>query len=111
MGIRIAPDERIAADYKELINSLPDGKKSAVPMKSLADAYGMKTAELRAFILKSRIDGVLILSGQQGFYLPENRDEIREYVTRRRQYIRTAQKALDAFESELKRIGEGCADD
>ena len=107
MGIRITPDDLTWSIYSDLIDRIPEGKQSAIPMKSLADSYDMKTSELRAYILGARIKGTLILSGQQGFYLPETVSELKDYVTRRRQVIKTAQIALNPFITELNRIEGG----
>jgi len=112
MGFRIAPNAEMQEKYQALIDRLPEGHENAVSMKTLADSFDMKPAELRSYVLSARLDNVLVLSGQNGFFLPETEEEIEEYETKRRRYLRTAEKALAPFSREVTRIrGGGTAND
>ena len=103
--IRFARSDEVAEKHKELLASLPVGEHHAVSMSILADALNMKPAELREYVLRARIDGCFILSGQYGYYLPESAEDIRHYAVQRSQFIKTARKAIAPFLRELSRHG------
>ena len=104
---KVAVNDKVAEEYKALLDRIPYGAHQAISMKVLADSFDMKPAELREYVLKARIDGCFILSGQNGYYLPETAADIRSYSLHRCQYIKTAQKAVSPLLHELSRIVKG----
>ena len=64
-----------------IVERLPKGKKNAVSTKALCNMTGLGVRELRAVVAKERIAGELILSSAKGgYYLPEDRNEVEEFV-------------------------------
>ena len=73
------------------------GKENATSMTDLAHIANVPERSLRAEILQARINGELICSCDQGYFLPESVDDIREYVISRKAFLKTAGKALKPF--------------
>ena len=69
----------MATDYRQI---LPTGKKNALSTPELQHRMGFRNVRaLRKDIAQSRIDGQIICcSADGGYYLPANREEIREFV-------------------------------
>lgn len=97
MIVRTIPDTEHARTYSFLTDLIPIGMKNAVSMKDLSRIMGLHEQELRAYILNARKAGILICSGDQGYYFPEDLKELRNYVRRRQKYIKTASVALRPF--------------
>lgn len=65
-------------DYQSI---LPKGRQNAVPSSVLISIMGFRNArELRADIARSRQNGQVILSSQDGYFLACNDEEIRQFV-------------------------------
>ncbi|MCD7981563.1 MAG: hypothetical protein LUF32_04480 [Clostridiales bacterium] len=98
-------------DYTKI---LPTGKNNAIPSKRLAYMMGFRTVrQLQEDIARCRADGQVICSSAQGgYYLPKNKDEIREFiaVTEARAAntfaaLKSARRALQEYD------GQGRLDD
>ncbi len=95
------------ARFKWLIDLIPTGCREAVSMNDLARLTGLPSADIRQQVLNARLIGVLICSGEQGYYFPENPEELSDYVVRRKRYLSTAKDALSPFEDVLTDQEEG----
>lgn len=73
------------------------GRKNAISMTDLSHVADIPERSVRLEILQARIAGELICSCEQGYFLPETVDDIREYVISRKAYLKTANKALKPF--------------
>ena len=94
------------ASFKGLIDLIPMGRREAVSMTDLSKLIGLPSSDVRLMILNARKIGILICSGDEGYYFPKDDDELKEYRNRRRKYIRTATIALKPFEDALKGLSE-----
>lgn len=81
---------------------LTNGERDAVSLESLAAFTGLPERAVKAEVLRSRLNGELILSSENGYFLPSDPDEIRVYVRKRQAYLKTAHKALKPFVNALK---------
>ena len=100
-------NEAQSKQFQPLIDLIPTGKREAVSMDDLSKLMGLPSPDVRQMVLDARKTGVLICSAEVGYYFPEDGDELKEYVFRRRKYIRTATSALRPFEDTLKERKEG----
>lgn len=82
------------------------GKDQAISLSDLAAVVSIPEREVKKEILQARLSGELILSGERGYYLPSDPDELREYVIKRKAYIKTASKALRPFVNALNLAGD-----
>ena len=98
--------------YEWLVDLIPTGKDEAISMKMLSRITGYPTADIRQYVLNARRLGILICSGEQGYYFPKDLGELQEFIHRRDQYIKTACVALHAFKKTLKGANiEECTQD
>jgi hypothetical protein len=88
--------------FKWLIDLIPTGQYEAVSMTDLARMSGLPSADIRQQVLNARLKGVLICSGEQGYYFPGSYEELTDYVFRRYKYIQTATFALLPFVKEME---------
>ena len=73
------------------------GQDQAVSLSDLAVAVNIPERAVKREILNARLSGELILSSDRGYFLPADPDEIREYVIKRKAFIKTAGAALRPF--------------
>lgn len=73
------------------------GQDQAVSLQDLAAAVNIPERAVQKEILNARLSGELILSSDRGYFLPADPDEIRQYVIKRKAYIKTAGAALRPF--------------
>ena len=76
---------------------LSSGQDQAVSLQDLAAAVNLSDRAVKKEILNARLKGELILSSDRGYFLPADPDEIRQYVIKRKAYIKTAGAALRPF--------------
>ena len=63
----------------DLRNILPTGKSNAISARELAAKIGVSDWVLRDIVTEDRVKGIVICSSSAGYYLPANKDEIREF--------------------------------
>lgn len=83
---------------------LSAGQDNAISLSDLAAAVNIPERSLQQEILRARLNGDLIISSERGYFLPADEDELRDYVIKRRAYIRTASKALRPFINALNGV-------
>ena len=81
---------------------IPDSADESVSLEQLSVATGLSPREVKREVLQARIAGALILSSEHGYWMAENADQVRDYVTRRRAYLKTAMAALQPFIRAVK---------
>lgn len=86
----------------KITDFLMTGKENAIPMIDLAAATNIPERSLRQEILEARLRGELIISNEQGYFLPADHEEIREYVIKRKAFIKTASAALKPFINAIR---------
>lgn len=82
---------------------LPTGKRNAISSQKLADMAGCKSIrEMQKVIAAERAEGAVILSSTTGgYYLPENKQEIKEFCCTLQS---RSKNTLDALESAKKAL-------
>ncbi len=100
--IRPVMNEELSKRFQFLIDLIPEGKQDAISMKALSKLVELPSSDVRQMILNARKVGILICSGDEGYYFPADDNELKEYRNRRRKYIKTATIALQPFENKLK---------
>lgn len=81
---------------------LSNGEKDAVSLENLALSTGLPERAVKKEVLQARLRGELILSTENGYFLPADAEEIRSYVYKRKAYIKTANRALKPFVNAIK---------
>lgn len=83
---------------------LSAGEGQAVSLDELSISTGLPERAVKAAVLRARLAGELILSNEKGYFLPGDEQELRQYVTTRKSYLKTAHAALRPFLKALKGV-------
>lgn len=82
---------------------LSTGEREAISLEQLSLATGLPERAVKKAVLNERLNGELILSSENGYFLPADENELRRYVNSRKGYLKTAHAALQPFIKALKR--------
>ena len=74
--------------YKTTLLMLGTGKRNAVHASELAKFWGKDCRTVRQIIETLRNSGVCIISDENGYYYPENPEEIKKYISRIKSVIK-----------------------
>ena len=88
---------------EDLKSILPTGKLNAISARDLAVKLGVSDRVLRDIVTAERVKGVVICSSSAGYYLPDNRDEIREFCNFME---KRAKHSFIAIQSARRTLGE-----
>ena len=86
----------------EITDFLTEGERDAISLENLAISTGLSERAVRQEVLNARLKGELIISTENGYFLPKSTDEIKSYVFTRKAYLKTANAALRPFIKALK---------
>lgn len=90
----------------KIVDFLSVGERDAVSLEELAISTGLPERAVKAEVLRARCSGDLIISTQNGYFLPESSDDIRRFVATRKAVIKTANRALRPFIREIANKAE-----
>lgn len=88
---------------EDLKSILPTGKLNAISARDLAVKLGVSDRVLMDIVTAERVKGVVICSSSAGYYLPDNRDEIREFCNFME---KRAKHSFIAIQSTRRALGE-----
>ncbi len=91
---------------KELLQLLPTGKENAISNDKLQKILCTDRRGVSVQIQRARMEGGLILSGNAGYYLPANDEEIREFYNIMHRRCISFLQALKPASDYLKRNDE-----
>lgn len=80
---------------------IPKGSKHAVSMSYIADLLHIDKRVVRQAVLRERLNGKIIASNQNGYFIPETPEELRSYYQWSRSRAMTTLKALKPVRKEL----------
>lgn len=83
---------------------IPRGAENAVPMVDLAKVSGLSERGVRKTIEHMRRNGVVICSGDGGYYLPANVSELSDYLNRMTKRAETTFLCLSGARAMLRRF-------
>lgn len=66
---------------EKLLAVIPKGKENAIHLNALSDALGVKESTAKKYVQEARRNGLMICSGQEGYWITDNSDEIRVFET------------------------------
>lgn len=89
----------------KIVDYISTGERDAVSLEELAISTGLSERAVRAEVLRARCAGSLIISTENGYFLPESDDDIRRFVMTRKAVIKTANKALRPFIKAISKQG------
>lgn len=86
---------------------LLEGEANAMPMRELARLVGVSERQVRKIIERERRNGSMILSSDNGYFLPSpdcERYEIRRYIHRADARMVTNRKTIRVMKDRLKEL-------
>ena len=89
---------------QELIDFIPVSPER-ISMSSLARTLGQTERETRKLIATARINGEIIASDDNGYYIPTEAQEIASYYRRHRKRAMTTLRGLKAVRKALQAAG------
>ena len=69
---------------EQYMYTLPIGRENAVHQQDLCRRWGVNARTVRAIIEELRLGGAFIVTGQEGYYLTDDPEEIEAYVRKKR---------------------------
>ncbi len=91
--------------YDDLLGFISVGRENAISLAMLSNLSGLGEREVRRQIMYARKDGVLVCSGDEGYFKPETIDELADYYKRFHSSALTTLSCLKATRRELRRNG------
>lgn len=104
--IRITNDQRPNSPHRVILDRIPYGSDNAVSMRDLARGLGEDQRQIRFRIERARIAGNVIAGTDAGIFIPETVEELREYVRRNDNRVKTSCVALASAKRLLKEVTE-----
>lgn len=88
---------------------LPTGRENAISAEQLRERIGAKDdRQVRALVSEARKKGQVICSGNEGYYLHSNDQELREFVDKLEQQAKSILISLKPARKLLKDHGNAC---
>lgn len=104
-NIYITNDQRPNSPHRAILDRIPCGSDNAVSMRDLARGLGEDERQIRLRIERARIAGNIIAGTDAGIFIPVTVSELREYVRRNDNRVKTSCVALAPAKRLLKRVG------
>lgn len=90
-----------------IYGSLPRGRKNAVSAESLCTMHGLcSTRKLRQQVQRERMEGAIIASTEDGYFIPSSREELLRYVHRSEAMAKSIYGTLRAARAALRDMDE-----
>lgn len=84
-----------------ILDLIPQGRDNAVTTQYLATLLKTDRRHVRYMIEKARVSGEIIAGTNDGLFIPETEDELREYVSRAFSHIKGSIKTLNTAYKRL----------
>lgn len=92
--------------YKSVLSCFRYGRANAIHQKQLQKLTSLDSRQLRKIIELIRRNGVCVVSDNNGYYLPETREELEQYIRRTEKMARSIFFTLQTAKKALKSIDE-----
>ena len=92
--------------HDRLMMMIPHGEENAVSMRELARLCSASPREVRKMVEVARCDGMIIASSDQGYFIPESKEELLAYYRCVKCRIATAIKTLRPVEDLLEVLND-----
>lgn len=87
--------------YKKLLELIPEGLDNAIPLEHLSLCLHLSGREIKQMITSARIDGLIIGSNSNGYYIPENETELIAFYNRFLHGLITRSRSMTAIRKRL----------
>lgn len=86
----------------DLARIIPTGKENAIHQEELARVLGVSTAMAKIMVREARQNGVVILSGVQGYWIPKDDTERKRFVATLKKQAFTRMKTAKQIQQDTK---------
>lgn len=83
---------------------IPIGKENAIHQGELAEVVGVSVRKLKEMITDARLEGVMICSNGNGYFIAKNRDEAQAFYISMRKQALTRLKSIKLIRHKLREI-------
>ena len=90
---------------RDLLSAIPTGEKNAILSRDLQEKWNMNKRSVSAQVEKFRKAGVLICSGEHGYFLPESTEELEKFYLSYRKMAVSLLTVLKPCRKELQKRG------
>lgn len=90
--------------YEIIYMMLRSGAENAVPVRNFCNATELSDRLLRLHVERMRDSGIPILSCKNGYYLPADEDELKQYIAKMEKTARSYFKSLRSARKALKEM-------
>ena len=91
-----------------LVDLIPFGEANAISTKELASLLNCHNRDVTLTVHFLRCGGTVVCSCQQGYFKPENAEELRHFVATMRSRCKHIRAAAASAEKLLKKGAGGC---
>lgn len=88
----------------DIINAIPVGADNAIHLQRLAELAGCTDSTIKKRIQAARRQGIIVLSGQKGYWKPTTLEEQRRFLLMMDKAAKARFSTTKPLRSELKRI-------
>lgn len=103
-NIYIRNDQRPNSPHRAILDRIPRGSDNAISMRDLARGLGETQRQIRLRIERARIAGNVIAGTDAGIFIPATVEELREYIKRNDNRVKTSCVALAPAKRLLKEV-------
>lgn len=87
-----------------LIDLIPTGRAAAISMRNLANILGVDERKTRQYVMRARMDGAIICSDENGYFIPTTREELQTYYNTVAKRQKSTAIAIAACRRKLKEL-------
>ena len=91
----------------QVLAVLGTGEQNATTSRQIKRAFGISERDLRKIVEKCRRSGVYILSSDNGYFFPANKEELQRFIGRESRRIRSQITTLSPMKRALKELDSG----
>ncbi len=96
---------------KDVLSVIPKGKENAIHQQELAKILGLNMWQVKKAIQKERRNGAVILSDQNGYWISDDKEEIKAFLVSMRKQAISRFNSTKAINNSLREIeGQECLD-
>ena len=91
----------------QLLAVLGIGEENAITSRQIQKAFGISQRDLRKIVERCRRNGVYILSSDNGYFFPANKEELQRFIKRENRRIKSQCVTLSPMKRALKELDSG----
>ena len=91
-------------DLERILCAIPKGKDKAIHNEELAAQFGMSIHTIKKYIQDARMQGIPIVSDKSGYWITDNREELKTFIDSMEKQGKKRFKTIKALKRTLNDI-------